>query len=202
MNNFIGGLFRNREDAEKAKRALRENGLDENSINMLQCTHEKEAVILDKNPSIKSIGRGALTGALVLGGLGGVLGLLVGLGIIQIPGLEPSGGQTLPFQITWQFVFASVAAGIFLGAWTGAILGAAVRLAMPHYRKEDTSQEANKGDLMLAVRVNDTDSESRARVIMKEHGAVRFEKFKERWDPEVWSPFDEKPHKFADPSEP
>lgn len=191
MKNFIGGLFNNRKEAERARRALRENGLEETSINMLLCTHEKEAVVLEKNPSIKSIGKSALTGAMILGGIGGVIGLLVGLGIIPFPSLEPSGGQTLPFQITWQFVFSATAAGVLLGGLTGAILGAAARLVVPQYRKVDTSQEANKGDLMLAVQASDTGSENKARSIMKEHGAVRFESFEEQWDPEVWSVFDE-----------
>jgi hypothetical protein len=187
MHNFIGGLFRNREDAEKAREALRENGLDEKSINMLQCTHEKEAVLLDRNPPIKSIGKSALTGALVLGGIGAGIGLLIGLGVIPFPGLEPSGGETLPFQITWQLIFASTAAGAFLGAWTGGIVGAAIRLAMPHYYKVDTPQEANKGDLMLAVQADDTERGSKARSIMEKNGALRFEEFKDSWDSEIWS---------------
>lgn len=191
MSNFIGGIFRNREDAERAKKALHENGLGGKTISVLQCTHEKEAVVLDKNPSIQSIGKSALTGALMLGGIGGVIGLLVGVGVIHVPSLEPSGGETLPFQITWQFILAATAAGLFLGAWTGAILGAAVRLAMPQYRKVDAPQSASKGDLMLAVQANDTGSENKARSIMTDHGAVGFEKFKENWDPEVWSELDE-----------
>ncbi len=190
MKNFIGGLFKSREDAEKARDALRENGLDDNSINMLQCTHDKKAVVLDQNPSIKSIGRSALTGALILGGIGALAGLLVGLGVIHVPSLDPNSSQALPFQITWQFILASLVAGIFLGAWTGAILGAAVRLAMPQYKKVDTPQEASKGDLMVAVQAKDSSLESKVRAILKEYGAFRFEQFRDQWDPEVWSLFD------------
>lgn len=155
---------------------------------MLECTHDKDAVVLDHNPSIKSIGKGALTGALILGGIGAALGLLVGLDVIRIPGLEPAGGATLPFQITWQYVLSSLIAGTLLGILTGAILGTAVRLAMPKYRTVDTGQNANKGDLMLALQTNDMRRMSQARSMMKEHGAVRFE---ENWDKEVWSVFDE-----------
>lgn len=191
MKNFIGGLFKSREDAVRARTALQENGLEEGSINMLLCTHDKKAVVLNENPSIKSIGRGALTGALILGGIGAVLGLLVGLGIIHIPGLEPSGGETLPFQITWQYILTAVITGFLFGVWTGAILGAAIRLAMAPYRKVDNIQGADPGDLMLAVQENDARKGGQARAIMKKYGAVRFEEFKEQWDPEVWSVFDE-----------
>ena len=187
MKNFIGGLFKNREDAERSPDALRENGLTENSINMLECTHEKEAVVLDKNPSIKSIGKSAPSGALIMGGIGAGIVLLVGLGVIHVPSLDPASSQALPFQITWQFILASMAAGAFLGTWTGAILGAAVRLAMPQYRKMDTTQEASNGGLMVAVQANDSGRETKVRSTLKEYGAFRFEQFRDQWDPDVWS---------------
>lgn len=190
MKNFIGGVFQNREDADMARKALREYGFDESSLNLLECTHDREAVVV-KNPRIQSIGMGALTGALVLGGIGAVLGLLVGLDVIPIPGLEPAGGATMPFQITRQFVLTSLATGLVFGVVTGAILGTATRLAMAPYRKVDTHQRANKGDIMLAVQADDRNRETRARSTMQEYGAVRFEEFRENWDTEVWSVFDE-----------
>jgi hypothetical protein len=191
MKNFVGGLFKSRENAESARNALRERGFDNGSINLLECTHEKEAVVLEKNPSIKSIGKGALTGAIILGGVGAIIGLLVGLGVIHVPSLGPSGSQALPFQITWQFILASTLGGILLGAWTGAILGAATRLAMPQYRKLDTFQQPSKGDLLLAVQTNDPGRLNQVKLTMQKNGAVDFEEFSENWDPEVWSVMDE-----------
>ena len=79
---------------------------------------------------------------------------------------------------------------MILGAWTGGIIGAAIRLARPQYRKLDIPQEANKGDLMLAVQANGANIESKVRSILKEYGAVRLEKFRDEWDPEVWSVID------------
>lgn len=187
MKHFIGGIFRNREEAEETRMALRETGLDETSMHMLECTHEKEIVVLEQNPSITSIGKGALTGALILGGIGAILGLLVGFGVIHIPSLGPEGEQALPFQITWQYILISVFTGLLFGVVTGAIVGTATRLAMAPYRKMDAPQAVNKGDLMLAVQTNDKGREFQARSIMQEHGAVRFEEFEENWDPEVWS---------------
>jgi hypothetical protein len=191
MKNFIGGLFKNKGNAEMARRALRDKGLDDGSINLLQCNHDKEAVILEKNPSIKSIGKGALTGAMILGGVGAVLGLLVGLGVIRLPSLEPSASQALPFQITWQFIVAATLAGTLLGGLTGAILGAATRLAMPQYRKLDTFQQASKGDLLLAVQADSIARINTVKSTMQENGAVSLEEFKDHWDPEIWSVFNE-----------
>jgi hypothetical protein len=191
MKNFIGGLFKSRQNAERARNTLREKGFDDGSINMLQCTHDKEAVILEKNPSIKSIGKGALTGAMIFGGIGAAIGLLVGGGVIRLPSLEPSASQALPFQITWQFILAATLAGMLLGALTGAILGAATRLAMPQYRKLDTFQQAGKGDLMLAVQADSIARINTVRSTLQENGAVSLQEFKEHWDPEIWSLFDE-----------
>lgn len=191
MKNFIGGLFRNREDAEMARKALHENGFEEGSIHMLECTHEKEAVVLKEKPTIQSIAIAALIGAVLLGGVGAVLGLLVGLGVIQLPVLDPSGGPTPPFEITREYTLISLATGLIFGVVTGAILGTATRLAMAQYKTVDSSQEPNKGDLMLAVQTNDMRRETKARSTMKEYGAVRFEEFREKWDTEVWSVFEE-----------
>ena len=192
MNNFIGGLFKSRENAESARNALRQKGLDDKSLNMLQCTHEKEAVLLEENPSIKSIGKGALTGVVFLGGVGAALGFLVGIGVLHLPSLDPSSSQALPFQITWQYILAATVAGMLLGALTGAILGAATRLAMPQYHKVDTNQQPSKGDLLLAVQTDDTARANQVRSTMKENGAVGFEEFSDKWDTEIWSVLDEK----------
>ncbi|HJS19948.1 MAG TPA: ABC transporter permease [Anaerolineales bacterium] len=187
MKSFIGGLFKNREAAEAARRALLQNGFTEPSINMLECTHEKEAVVLKENPSIQSIGVGALAGAIIGGLIGAALGFLVGSGVIQLPSLGPSGGATVPFQITSQFTFTSVVTGLIFGVVTGIILGVATRLLTARYKKVDTLQTANKGDLMLAVQTNDIHKKAKARTTLKEHGAFKFEEFGESWDAEVWS---------------
>lgn len=191
MKNFIGGLFKNRVDAERARKALHKNGFEEDSIHMLECTHEKEAVVLKEKPTIQSIAIAALIGAVILGGIGAVLGLLVGLGIIQLPVLDPSGGPALPFEVTWEYTLTSLATGLIFGGVTGAILGAATRLAMAQYKTVDTTHQASKGDLMLAVQTNDMRRETKARSTLKEHGAIRFEEFREKWDTEVWSVFEE-----------
>jgi hypothetical protein len=44
---------------------------------------------------------------------------------------------------------------------------------------------------MLTVQAEDPAKSSKARSIMENNGAVRLEEFKEQWDPEVWSVFDE-----------
>ena len=75
MKNFIGGLFKDRKDAELARQALLENGIEDSYINMLEYTHENKAVVLKEQPSIQSIGVAAFIGAILIGGVGAILGL-------------------------------------------------------------------------------------------------------------------------------
>jgi hypothetical protein len=187
MRNFIGGLFTDRKNAELARKALLDNGIENTAINVLECTHEKEAIVGRKEASGKDVALGAVLGAIIVGGIGALIGALVGIGVIHLPSLEPSGGQTLPFQITWQFMATSIFTGLMFGGVTGIILGVATRLAMARYRKVDTSQNVNKGDLMLAVETDDIRKETKAKMTMKEYGARKFEEFRDTWDTEIWS---------------
>jgi hypothetical protein len=95
--------------------------------------------------------------------------------------------QALPFEITWQFIFSATLAGMLLVVLTGAVLGAAVRLAMPQYRKLDTFQQASKGDLLLAIQAGSIARINTVKATMQENGAVSLEEFKDSWDPEIWS---------------
>jgi hypothetical protein len=191
MKNFIGGLFKDQKGAELARKALEENGFDNGTLSLLECTHENKAVIV-KNPSGQSIAIAAVVGGILLGILGTLLGLMVGLGLIHIPTLEASGGATVPFQITSEFVFSSVLSGLILGGVTGVILGVAVRFWMNKYRKVDNYKGVREGDFMLAVQADDIRRETKARLTMKEYGAVKFEEFRNMWDTEIWSVFEEK----------
>jgi hypothetical protein len=189
MKNFIGGLFKTRENTERARQALQTKGFDAASMLVLRYTYNDEERVegTKEEPSFTSIGRNALRGALVLGAIGGILGLLVGLGVIQVPSLEPAGGQTLPFEITWQFVLSSLAAGLILGGITGVILGAVWRLFTGYEKNVRTRPQTRRGDLMLAVPADDERRASEARSTMQEHGAYAFDEFHENWDRTVWS---------------
>jgi hypothetical protein len=158
---------------------------------MLVCTHEKKAVVLKEKPSIQSIGVGAMAGAMIGALIGAALGLLVGAGIIQIPNFGPSGEAAEPLVITTQFTFTSIATGLIFGLVTGVILGVAARLIMAQYKKVNTDQIANKGDIMLAVQADDRREKAKVRALLRERGAFRFEEFSESWDQEVWSDFRE-----------
>ena len=188
MKNFIAGLFKDPQGAVMARNALQENGFEDGSINLLERT-ENIAVVV-KNPPIQSIAIAAVIGAVVVGAIGTLLGFLVGLGVIQLPTFEPSGGATMPFEFTSQSFATSVLTGLMFGGLTGIILGVATRFWMDKYRKVDADRRGN--NFMLAVQTDDMRTETKAKLTMKEYGAVKFEEFREKWDTDVWSVFDEK----------
>lgn len=186
MKTFIGGLFNNRQNAELARKALLENGIEDASINVLERTAESKEARSNREPSIQSIGVGALIGALLIGAIGLILGLLVGIGVLHIPGLEPEGGATVPFQITWQFIMTSAFTGLIFGAVTGIILGAAGRMLLWRYKDHDP-EAINKDKVMVAVEADDIRKETKAKMTMKEYGARKFEEFRDTWDTDIWS---------------
>lgn len=188
MKNYIAGLFKDQTGAVLARNALQEHGFEDETINLLERT-ENIAVVV-RNPPIQSIGIAAVIGAVVVGAIGALLGFLVGLGVIQVPTLEPSGGATVPFELTGQFFATSVLTGLMFGGITGIILGVAARFWMNKYRKVDAHRRGN--NFMLAVQTDDMRKETKARMTMREYGAVKFEEFREKWDSDVWSVFDEK----------
>ncbi len=193
MKHFIGGLFKNQDSAVLARKALRENGFDTTSINMLESTHENKAVVQKNKPSIQQIGIAALIGGFIGAAIGGTLGLLVGLGMLRVPGFYTSvPGQ--PFQYTPDFMFVSLVTGLMFGILTGVILGVASRLLATKYRKVNTSKGIDRGDFMVAVEADDIRKETKARLTMKEYGAIKFEEFREKWDTDIWSVYkDEAP---------
>ena len=188
MKNFIAGLFKDPQGALLARNALQKNGFEDESINLLERT-ENIAVIV-KNPPIQSIAVAAILGAMVVGAIGALLGFLVGTGVLHIPTFEPSGGETIPFELTSQFFATSVLTGLLFGGVTGIILGVATRFWMDKYRKVDADRKGN--NFMLAVQTDDMRRETKAKLTMKEYGAVKFEEFREKWDTDVWSVFEEK----------
>lgn len=187
MKNYIAGLFKEQRGAVMARNALQENGFENDSINLLERT-ENIAVVV-RNPPIQSIALAAVIGAIVVGAIGTLLGFLVGLGWVQIPTLEPSGGATIPFEFTSQFFATSVLTGLMFGGITGIILGVATRFWMDRYRKVDAHRRGS--NYMLAVQTDDMRKETKAKLTMKEYGAVKFEEFREKWDSDFWSVFDE-----------
>ena len=183
MKNSIGGLFKQKKQAEGAYKALQEAGFNRAEIKMW--VHKKNVPLNEEHRVTPlEIGLSALLGALIGGVLTTVIGFLIGIGEVMVPGVRPdfSRGPFLEMLGLFQFVMS--------GALAGAILGAAFRLLTSRENARITPTGIKRGGVLLVVNA-DTSQEEVAKGIMKENGALDLENLSEKWDSHVWEGFRE-----------
>lgn len=187
METVIGGLFKREDQADAASRALRREGFGEREVSLLARKPHNAPVHLDRIQA-PAVGRSAVVGAVMLAMAGALLGLLLGIGVIPLPGVDAATYRVVP-----AFVLSAVAAGAVAGGVTGAILGVASRLFTSRDKVAITSQGVKRGGLLLVVRPHDDRQLETARRILEQNGAVDLQDLNEKWDPEVWSDFNQVP---------
>lgn len=181
MRNFIGGLFKKEEDASRARKELREAGFSREDIQIL-APRPGDGAVREQPIRAPSVGRTALAGAALLGGLGGLIGLLIGLAIIPIPGVDAA-----TYRFSPGFVLTAILIGLVAGGVTGAIMGTAVRLLRTNNKVRITSQGIQRGGVLVVARVGQMNSEETARRILEENGAADLQNLTEKWDASVWA---------------
>jgi len=104
----------------------------------------------------------SLTGAGIGGVIGAVLGWLVGIGTIGIPGLGAfiAAGPLL-----------AMLSGIAVGGIAGGIAGALIGLGMPEFEAFATKEKSRKANILLSVHVQNNRVADRAREILERCGA-------------------------------
>lgn len=180
MNNQIGGLFQTQELANQAYEALRRAGVPTEEIALLIHKPRRSAV-RSTEISIQDIGRSAFIGGLIVGGLGAFLGLLVGLGVLPHPYLEPGSAPR-----DGLFVFMSALWGLIPGGLIGVILGAASRLLRSREKAEVMTREIDKRGVLVTVGVDGSQRETSVRRVLEEHGALEVGRASEKWDMDTW----------------
>ncbi|MGF1588956.1 MAG: general stress protein [Pleurocapsa sp.] len=161
------GLFYSRDEAERALRALKDDGFDMNRVNVIakdadQVTKSAgmDTAQDEGNNAAEGAGAGATTGT-VLGGIGG---LLVGLGTLAIPGVGPIivAGEAAT-------AIATTLAGAGVGAAAGGIIGGLVGLGIPEEQAKIYSDRVGSGSYLIMVNGTDNDI-SRAERILRDNG--------------------------------
>lgn len=132
--------------------------------------------------SIQDIAKSAFWGAVIVALIGGLLGLLVGLGVLPHPYLEPGNVPREPL-----FIVMSVLWGIIPGVLIGTMLGAASRLLRSREKSEVTASQIVKSGVLVTALVDGSQREAQARRVMEEHGAVEIGIPSEKWDLDAWS---------------
>ena len=69
---------------------------------------------------------------------------------------------------------------------TGIILGVASKLLRSQEKAEVVTRKIKQGGVLLTVNTGDSQSESKARRIMEENGAIELGQPSEKWDLDAW----------------
>jgi hypothetical protein len=111
--------------------------------------------------------------------LGGLSGLLVGLGVIFIPGIGPVlAGGPLPVALT-----------TLAGAAAGGIIGALVESGVPEAEAHDFVESMRRGGVLVTVRAEDIRA-AEARQILDNQYPTEVEKAPKLWPERDWGSFD------------
>lgn len=160
----VVGVYRNAEDANKSVKALRKAGFPREHISLIHRHFGGQSYHTDWATALGTMGAF----------LGGVAGLLFGLGLLQVAGLEPlrTAGTVI-----------STLAGIGAGALAGGVLGALINLAIPGKRagqaEVDDDTIFTVGPV-IAVRTADTHIDE-AREALTKYDPLLVDEYEQDW---------------------
>ncbi len=160
MSKAVFGLVDSEVQAERIVDNLKAAGFSNNDISVLfpdkagtrDFAHEKAT----KAPEGAAAGAG--TGTVV----GGVLGWLVGIGSLAIPGVGP-------FIAAGPIMAALAGAGV--GAAVGGLSGALIGMGIPEYEAKQYEGKIKQGNILISVHSEDSDEVKRAKEIFERAGA-------------------------------
>jgi outer membrane lipoprotein SlyB len=162
----IAGLFSDRESAQRAIEELKAAGFPGSAIGVAMRDRTAADELVEETGTVAA--GGATTG--LIGGslLGGVVGYLVGLGALAIPGIGPvvaGGALAAAFGIAG----GTAVAGVGIGAAAGTILGALIGMGIPEEEARHFETGVRSGGTIVTVAAGDRAIEALA--ILERNGA-------------------------------
>lgn len=164
MTKLVVGLFDAISGADRAVQELIEAGFPQADISVVANdpggSYDNSAAAGEPNTA-----EGAATGAVGGSLLGGTFGLLVGLGVIAIPGIGPvlAAGPLLTIGAT--------ALGAGLGAGVGGVIGALTSAGVPEHEAHLYNEGLLRGGTLVTLTCAD-DAFEHAVEVMRRNGAV------------------------------
>ncbi|HEY7982156.1 MAG TPA: hypothetical protein VID19_11800 [Candidatus Eremiobacteraceae bacterium] len=155
----IMGVFKDRDDADKAIDDLQRLGYGINDI----------SVIMNEGTRLRAFGtekgsrggEGVAVGAAAGGALGAIVAGLTATG--SIAAVAATGGAAAPLVVG---PLAAALAGLGVGAAGGGILGGLVGLGIPEVRAKEYQRDLDDGGILVSVRANPgTEDEVRSALI-------------------------------------
>jgi len=150
QNRKLVGTFDSEREATRAIDQLKDLGYSNDQISVVAKNKDDVAGIEESTGT--HVADGAATGAVTGGALGGIGGLLVGLGLLAIPGVGP---------LLAAGPIAATLSGAALGAGAGGLVGALIGLGVPEDEARLHEGSLNAGKILVIV---DADPSLRDRV--------------------------------------
>ena len=151
-SHMVTGLFRDRDDAERAYQSVTERGYGRNDVNIVMSdeTRKRHFAAGDRTELGSKAAEGAGIGGAIGGTLGAIAAAVAAVGTsIAIPGL----GLVVAGPV------AAALAGAGAGAATGGLVGALIGWGIPEERVKEYDQGIREGGILMAVRPrNDEDA--------------------------------------------
>jgi len=173
----IVGLFDSYQDADRAVGMLIDRGFDRKQISVLAREQILREHLAGRSSAVaEDAGAGVISGATV----GGILGALVGMGTLIIPGV----GAVLAVG-TLAAAIGSAAAGAGVGAITGGLIGALVGMGFSQEDVHFYTEGMRRGGVLVTLRTSE-DHVLEALDIMRQANMVDVETRRDEWRREGW----------------
>ncbi|MFY9743229.1 MAG: quinol:electron acceptor oxidoreductase subunit ActD [Candidatus Sulfotelmatobacter sp.] len=159
-NVAVFGIYQTQADVEFAVDALRAEGFRNTDVSVLFPENKgtKDFAVEKHTKAPEGTAAGATTGLVV----GGVLGWLVGVGALAIPGVGP--------LIAAGPIVATLT-GIGVGGAVGGIAGALVGMGIPEYEAKRYEGRIKEGGILLSVHCDDSNWTTKAKHVLQRTGA-------------------------------
>lgn len=166
----IVSVFKYQEGVEAAIKQLKDLGYNPSEFSIvMKDVHKREEI---ENNTAANMTKGALSGALTGGILAGVAGLVVGLGLVTLPGL---GAVVVAGPIATALGLTGAAATVTTATVTGAVGGGLIGgLIGTGFSREDAAKYeefVRAGGILLIVPARDVRTDE-VRDILAKHGAT------------------------------
>jgi hypothetical protein len=192
MAKTVIGLFDTHLEAQNVVQDLVNGGFRRDQISLVARDNETSAYDERQVGDTESAaGDGAGAGAVGGTVLGGTLGLLIGTGLLVIPGVGPvlAAGPLAAAIGTTTAAVGATALGAGIGAATGGLVGGLIGAGVPDEDANYYAEGVRRGGTLVTVSAEDNMAD-RAYSIMQQNGAINVRERGESWRGEGWTNFD------------
>jgi uncharacterized protein (TIGR02271 family) len=187
MAKTVVGLFDSFAEAQNVVQDLIDNGFRREDVSVVsndEAHRSGERAVGTDSKADEGAGTGAVVGTVG----GGALGLLIGAGLLAIPGIGPvlAAGPLAAGIGTAAATLGAGALGAGIGAATGGLVGGLVGAGVPDEDAQFYAEGVRRGGTLVSVSADDSMANS-AYDIMMRHNAVDIDDRSTQWRGSGWS---------------